>query len=146
MSCSHWSTTDNTPRSHSTRASCCCKGHWSGMNIAAMVAGFVIFPPLGFIVLLWTLAGRPISELPGAIREKWRQYAGGKQDMKPEASDNVIFKEYQQTQYDRINEIKQEIRTRAERFAAFRADARRRKDQEEFDAFMSSAPVNDKDE
>ena len=115
------------------------------MNIAALVAGFVIFPPLGFIVLLWTLSGRPITELPGAIRDKWNQYKGGKREMKPEASDNAVFKEYQQTQYDRINEIKEEIRTRAQRFAAFRSDAQRRKDQEEFDTFMSSAPVNDKD-
>ncbi|MGV6858918.1 MAG: DUF2852 domain-containing protein [bacterium] len=146
MSCTHWSNSNNDAHTSSSRHNHCCKGHWSGMNIAAMVVGFIIFPPLGLVVLLWTLAGRPINELPGAVRDKWNQYAGGKKEMKPDSSDNVVFKEYQQTQYDRINELKEEIRSRAKRFAAFRSDAARRKDQEEFDAFMSSAPSNDKEQ
>ncbi len=146
MSCSHWSTRHDDPRSMQSRSPACCKGHWSGLNIAAMVIGFIIFPPLGLIVLFWTLAGHPIQALPGAIQRKWNDYIGGKKQMPTSNNNNVVFQEYQQTQYDRINELKEEIRSRAERFATFRSDAKRRKDQEEFDAFMSSAPVNDKDE
>ena len=57
-----------------------------------------------------------------------------------QGSDNEIFNEYQQTQYDRISEIKEEIRTRARRFAEFRSDAKRRADEEEFRRFMDDSP------
>lgn len=121
----------------------CGKGHWSGANIFAMVLGFVIFPPLGLVVLFWTLAGHPIQELPEAVRNKWQQFksSGGKAGHGH--SDNVVFNEYQQTQYDRIREIKEEIGNRAERFKTFRSDAKRRADQEEFDRFMSDSPKTD---
>ena len=60
-----------------------------------------------------------------------------------EAVDNVVFNEYQQTQYDRIREIKEEIKSRANRFSEFRMDAKRRADQEEFNRFMASGPYSD---
>lgn len=118
----------------------CGGGHWSGMNIAAMVLGFIIFPPLGFAVLVWALLGRPVQELPGWVRDKWHQYFGAGRAISSGDSDNVIFNEYQQTQYDRIQEIKDEIRRRADAFRSFRFDAKRRKDQQEFDDFMSTSP------
>ncbi|MCB1755746.1 MAG: DUF2852 domain-containing protein [Gammaproteobacteria bacterium] len=123
-------------------ASPCGRGHWSAANIFAMVVGFMLFPPLGLGILFWTLAGYPIQDLPGAVRSKWEQYKPGGHSEPRVHSDNVVFREYQQTQYDRIHEIKEEIRNRAERFHAWRANARRRADQEEFDSFMSSNPEN----
>jgi hypothetical protein len=124
----------------------CGQGHWSGANIAAMVLGFIIFPPIGFVVLLWTILGHPIQDLPGWVRDKWNQFfrkssAGSHGD-----SENIVFNEYQQTQYDRIREIKEEIKRRAEAFRSFRFDAKRRKDQEEFDDFMASKPTDSRDE
>lgn len=121
----------------------CGKGHWSGANIFAMVLGFVIFPPLGLVVLFWTLAGHPIQALPEAIRNKWQQFKAGGRHSGHGTSDNEVFNDYQQTQYDRIREIKEEIGNRAERFKSFRSDAKRRADQEEFDRFMSDSPKND---
>ena len=55
-------------------------------------------------------------------------------------SDNLVFNEYQQTQYDHIQEIKEEIKKRAAAFRAFRSDAKRRKDHREFEEFMASSP------
>lgn len=55
-------------------------------------------------------------------------------------SDNSLFNEFQQTQYDRIREIKEEIKDRSNRFNEYRADAKRRADEEEFNNFMSSSP------
>ena len=43
-------------------------------------------------------------------------------------SDNVVFNEFQQTQYDRIKEIREEIRQRSRRFAEFRVKANRARD------------------
>ena len=121
-------------------------GHWSAANIAAMVLGFIIFAPLGFAVLVWTLLGHPIQELPGRVREKWSQLFRGRKSAVYSDSDNSVFNEYQQTQFDRIREIREEIRNRAEAFRQFRADAQRRKDRQEFDDFMSNRPRNGHDE
>lgn len=79
------------------------------------------------------------------IREKWSTVTGGGHRTGGHAasSDNVVFDEFQQTQYDRIREIKDEIKERSRRFAEFRARARRRADEAEFNEFMSEAPPRD---
>lgn len=117
-----------------------CGGHWTGMNIAAMVVGFVFFWPLGLVILYWTLKGRNVKELPVAIKDRVSHLMGGV-SRDGYGTGNVVFNEYQQTQYDRIREIKAEIKERSDRFNEFRADARRRADQEEFDRFMASSPT-----
>jgi len=116
------------------------KAHWSGFNIAAMVLGFVFFWPIGLFVLFWIMQGRNAQELPPAIREKWLQLKGS-WSSEHHAADNVVFSEYQQTQYDRIHEIKAEIRSRARRFHEYRASVRRGADQEEFNRFMADTPA-----
>ncbi len=114
---------------------------WSGINIAAMVIGFVFFWPVGLVVLFWIMSGRQVQELPGAIREQWMSLFGKGDAV--DAVDNVVFNEYQQTQYDRIREIKEEIKSQASRFSDFRTEAKRRADQEEFNQFMARGPYSD---
>ena len=124
------------------RGSCCGWGahaSWSGSNILALVLGFVFFWPLGLFFLYWILKGRQVNELPGKISEKWSQFKGGNMS-RSDTSDNIVFNEYQQTQYDRIREIRDEIKDRAQRFSQFRSDAKRRADEEEFRRFMDEAP------
>lgn len=121
----------------------CGKGKWTPINIAAMVLGFVVFWPIGLVLLFWILSGRDVQELPGAIRQKWSQYATGGSSHANGESDNAVFNDYQQTQYDRIAEIKQEIKDRARRFREFRADAKRRADEDEFKQFMDRKPDSD---
>jgi len=101
-----------------------------------MVVGFVFFWPFGLVVLYWILKGHDVRDLPAAMRDKWQQLRGGNYGR----SDNVMFNEYQQTQYDRIKEIKDEIDARGKRFDEFRAAAKRREDEEEFSRFMASSP------
>lgn len=119
-----------------------CGGHWTGLNIAAMVVGFVFFWPIGLVILYWTLKGRNVKELPAALKDRVGQMMGSC-GRDAGGSGNVVFNEFQQTQYDRIREIKAEIKERSDRFNAFRADAKRRADQEEFDRFMASAPASE---
>lgn len=115
------------------------KGNWSSFNIAAMVLSFVFFWPIGLLVLFWILSGRNAQELPGAIKAKWQEFFGATQGF-GERSGNTVFNDFQQTQYDRINEIKDEIKARAERFKEFKADAQKRADQDEFNRFMANHP------
>jgi len=104
-----------------------------------MVASFVIFWPFGLVVLFWILTGRNVKDLPGAIQNKWHELRGSSHSFSMH-SGNVVFNEFQQTQYDRINEIKHEIKMRSERFKEFRGEAQRRADKEEFDRFMANFP------
>lgn len=132
-------------QSWSRRGGRTCKGNWSGFNIAAMVVGFVFFWPVGLVVLFWIMSGRQARDLPGAVREQWdRLFSNGKPDIF--GNDNVVFSDYQQTQYDRISEIKEEIKSRARRFGEFRMDIKRRKDQDEFNRFMADGPKPNADE
>ena len=120
------------------------RGNWSGLNIAAMVVGFVIFWPIGLLILYWIARGRSVKDLPSGIRHQWSRFSGHWQTGDAtglDASENVVFNEFQQTQYDRIREIKDEIKERSRRFAEFRASAKRRADEEEFNRFMNEAPT-----
>ena len=127
----------------------CCGGwgkgaNWSGTNIAAMVVGFVLFWPVGLFILYWIVTGRDVRELPQWIHQQWSRVTGmcnrNEGFSKDARSDNVVFNEFQQTQYDRIKEIREEIRQRSRRFAEFRVKAKRRADEEEFNRFMGDAP------
>jgi hypothetical protein len=114
-----------------------------------MVVGFVLFWPVGLCVLLWSISGRDVRELPEAISRQWSRIAGTwagawgghNGDGARGPSDNTVFEEFQQAQRERIREIRDEIKDRARRFRDFRADAKRRADEEEFNRFMSGGPT-----
>lgn len=147
MTSSNSSTTDQP--GNRSRGHCCGnwggRGNWSGLNIAAMVIGFVLFWPIGLFVLYWIVTGRNVRDLPQGIRHQWSKVSGNRHGNNSSGryggEDNVVFNEYQQTQYDRIREIKDEIKERSRRFGEFRANAKRRADEEEFNRFMTDAPV-----
>ncbi|MEM7251838.1 MAG: DUF2852 domain-containing protein [Pseudomonadota bacterium] len=146
MSSSSASTVDRLSRRSRGRCwgGCARNANWSGINIAAMVVGFVLFWPIGLFILFWIIAGREVRDLPQWISEKWSRaldmWNGKERKSRDERSDNVVFEEFQQTQYDRIREIKAEIKERSRRFADFRANAKRRADEDEFNRFMAQAP------
>ena len=132
----------NNNGTHDKGARCCGFGNsanWSITNIIAMVIGFVLFWPLGLFMLYWIFKGRDVTELGRHLSEKWNRFKG-KDTAEGGGTDNQVFNEYQQTQYDRIREIKDEIKERARRFADFRSDAKRRADEEEFRRFMDDTP------
>jgi len=124
------STTSTIDRSGRANGSCRTgRANWSGINIAAMVFGFVFFWPVGLFVLYWILTGREVLDLPAAMPSmlnRVKEVFGGSsnEDVKIQ-SGNSIFNDFQQTQHDRIREIKEE-------------------NQNEFDAFMASAPEQGK--
>lgn len=116
------------------------KGNWSGLNIAAMVFGFVLFWPIGLLVLFWICSGRSVQSLPEAIQRQWSRFRQVAGIGGAHTSSNSVFDAYQETQYDRIREIKEEIRSRADRFQAFSDEAKRKRDEEEFRRFMANNP------
>ena len=134
--------TMNNNGNHDKGSGCCGFGasaNWSVTNIVAMVIGFVLFWPLGLFMLYWIFKGRDVTDLRRHLVEKWNRFKGN-DATEAGGTDNQVFNEYQQTQFDRIREIKDEIKERARRFAQFRSDAKRRADEEEFRRFMDDSP------
>ncbi|MCF6190958.1 MAG: DUF2852 domain-containing protein [Cocleimonas sp.] len=129
---------------YSHRHSCCgmgrggSRGNWSGVNIAAMVIGFVLFWPIGLVILYWNITGRNLKDLPKAAQKKWSSVFNATKSHENSNGENSVFDEFQQTQYDRISELKEEIKSRAKHFKIFKSDAKRRADEAEFKDFMSS--------
>jgi hypothetical protein len=146
MSSSSGSTNDQS--NNRSRGQCCGgwgkKGNWSGLNIAAMVLGFVFFWPVGLFVLYWIITGRNVKKMPQEVRHQWSRVTGNRNGNDSFSNngrnDNVVFNEFQQTQYDRIREIKEEVKARSHRFSEFRTNAKRRADEDEFNRFMADAP------
>ncbi len=145
MSCSNGSVNKGHKSNHhfGGGGACCATGNWSGLNIAAMVIGFVAFWPLGLFLLYWNISGRDVRDLPEAIRDKWNGFKSRSCRCEAGQTGNSVFEEFQQTQYDRIREIKEEIKNRAQRFSEFRSEAKRRADEKEFREFMSNKPDSD---
>jgi len=52
------------------------KGNWTGLNIAVMVASFVVFWPFGLFVLFWILTGRNdrINEIKHEIKMRSERF------------------------------------------------------------------------
>ena len=147
MTSSSNSTGQHTDAGASKRSRCkrSSDANWSGINIAVMVAGFMLFWPIGLFMLFWILIGRDAQALPATIRQQWSKvtgfWEGTNGQHAHDSTENVVFNEFQQTQYERIREIKDELSERARRFRDFRANAQRRADEEEFSNFMSDAPA-----
>lgn len=147
MTSSSGSTANDSGQFRDSHKGCCMRGNWSGMNIAAMVIGFVIFWPIGLFLLYWNVSGRDVKDLPSAIQEKWSAMFNGSfyrtRGNEDSNGENSVFDEFQETQYDRVTELKEEIKKRASSFRDFRSDAKRSVDESEFNEFMSSDQSKD---
>ena len=74
-----------------------CGGNWSGLNIAAMVVGFVLFWPVGLFLLFWNITGGDVKELPDVIRGLWSRiddaWRGNVSDSRS-TTENGVFNEF----------------------------------------------------
>jgi len=144
MWCSNGSTTERYGTKNSSESNTCSnsKSNFTGFNLLAMILGFVFFWPVGLLIVFWICSGRRVQDLPSAIRDLWDRGFSVTSQQSQGVSDNSVFNAYQQTQFDRISEIKEEIKSRAKRFNEFRSDAQRRADEDEFNRFMNDTPNN----
>jgi hypothetical protein len=90
--------------------------------IAAMVVGFVMFWPVGFVFLYFLIRRKQMA--CNFRRADWSAY----RVMRP--TGNAAFDDYRRATLDRLEEESRE-------FGAFVERLRRAKDQSEFEAFMA---------
>jgi hypothetical protein len=123
----------------------CHKGkrRWSAYEIIAMVAGFIIFWPLGLLALflkLWNgemWRGASEGNAPWAgwkmpSSDSWRAPSYG-----IASSGNAAFDEYKRTQLARLEEERRKLDDEQKAFREHLARLRKAKDQDEFDRFMA---------
>jgi hypothetical protein len=118
--------------------------------IAVMVAGFILFWPIGLAILAYLLwSGRMGCGRHGGDMSRWQQRMADKWDGKMErwgremrgfhSSGNHVFDDYREETLRRLEEEQREFRE-------FLARLRKAKDKDEFDQFMAerrSRPATD---
>lgn len=121
---------------------------WSAWEVGAMVAGFVIFWPLGLVAIflkwkngeMWS--GASDGKAPwagvnwkGADFQAWKSQAGfGGQSGR---TGNAAFDEYRRNELARLEEERRKLEAEQREFVTFLERLRKAKDQDEFDRFMA---------
>jgi len=122
-------------------------GRWSAWEIGAMVAGFVVFWPLGLIALflkwkngeMWkgsadTAAPWASFKAPDLSGWNWKGQASSYGFA---GSGNAAFDTYKREQLKRLDEERRRLDDEQKAFRNFVERLRRAKDQDEFDHFMN---------
>lgn len=121
------------------------KPQWSPLTIALMVLGFVIFWPLGLLVLGYILWGEKFGGSAEKAQAYWNKGCSfvrnnhkhqgfGQSGYAP--SGNAAFDDYRSEQLRRLEEERARLDAEVEAFHEYMANLRRARDREEFDRFM----------
>lgn len=122
---------------------------WTPFTIILMVIGFIVFWPLGLLMLAYILWGDRIPEFKANARTRGFARSGpgcfggprsmhrGPDRMYREESGNAAFDEYRERELRRLEEERRRLDQERQDFEAYVQNLRRAKDQEEFDRFMA---------
>ena len=119
---------------------------WTPLTIALMIIGFIVFWPLGLLMLGYIIWGHRVPELKrhfeGAgdsmardFRGCWgsrRSYSGTSR------SGNFAFDDYREKELKRLDVERRRLDEERREFEAYVHDLRRARDKEEFDRFMAN--------
>ena len=143
------------PRSESQGRRCGggITSRWSVWEIGAMVAGFVVFWPLGLLALflkwkngeMWRGASESAAPWVSFKKPDFQSWQGFKHQSSAygfSGSGNAAFDAYKREQLKRLDEERRKLEDEQKSFRDFVEKVRRAKDQDEFDRFMAdrSAP------
>lgn len=103
-------------------------GRWTPLSILAVVAGFILWWPLGLTVLAYILWAGPVDTLADDGAKKFREAFGARSA--PRGSGNAAFDAY------RADTLKRLEAEQAE-FADYLNRLREARDREEFERFMA---------
>ena len=118
----------------------CLKRGWSPLNIVLMIAGFIIFWPLGLAMIAWIIWGDEIGRM---FSDAKAQFHGAARATPFSAATsrrtgNLAFDEYRTAELKRLAEERRKLEEMRAEFEGFVAELRRAKDQEEFKRFMAN--------
>lgn len=121
------------------------KCSWSALEVAAMVAGFVIFWPLGLMAMF--LKWKKGEMWPGSTsKAPWSDWnwkmpamgsAWGNRSYGFASSGNAAFDDYKRSELERLEAERRKLDEEQKAFAEHLANLRKARDKEEFDRFMA---------
>ncbi|MCB1502770.1 MAG: DUF2852 domain-containing protein [Bauldia sp.] len=116
---------------------------WTPLTIALMVIGFIVFWPLGLLMLAYIVWGHRVPDLrrhfegmKQEFRSDFRERSRGCGSRGFTRSGNVAFDEYRERELKRLEEERRRLEQERHEFETFMQNLRRARDQEEFDRFM----------
>jgi len=116
------------------------KSRWSPLHVAAVIAGFVVWWPLGLLALAFFLWGDrfPKDRVREGFERAKAEFGGFASDRRPWSSTgNSAFDEYRAETLRRLEEERRRLEEEGRAFAEFMRNLRRARDKEEFDRFMA---------
>ena len=110
-----------------------------GLEIAAIIIGFIFAWPLALAYLAWKLLGYPV---PNELKEFFeKNFSRLSESFRPRphysSTGNFAFDEYRRRELERLEAERRRLDEEAHGFAQFVEELKRAKDREEFDAFMA---------
>jgi len=120
-------------------------GRWSAWEIGAMVAGFVVFWPLGLLALflkwkngeMWKGSAETAAPWAGLKAPDFSAWKSQATSYGFAGSGNDAFDTYKREQLKRLDEERRRLEDEQRAFRDFVDRLRRAKDQDEFDRFMA---------
>jgi len=119
---------------------------WTPLTIILMVVGFIIYWPVGLVVLAYILAGDRIPEVKRFFADGqgkkgwWRESRSGSKGYS--RTGNAAFDEYREREMKRLEEERKKLDEELRAFEAYMHDLRMARDREEFDRFKRDASAN----
>ena len=113
---------------------------WTPLTVVLMVIGFMLFWPLGLIMLAYILWGDHVPEVRrhfAGMRRSWSRDWGGCGPRGYARSGNSAFDDYRERELRRLDEERRKLDEAQREFAEYSDAIRRAKDREEFDRFMA---------
>lgn len=142
---------DGTSETGHTRKSCAWgKGKWSGWEIGAIAAGFLVFWPVGLLGLFWKMkkgelwkgsaeSGMPWAAWKGkgkSMTEHFKSWNNQGDTLRTHTG-NHAFEEYKAAELVKLDEMRRKLEEDQKAFGDFMERVRRAKDKEEFERFMA---------
>lgn len=128
----------------------CGVAGWRPIEILAVGLGFMVYWPIGLGLLVWKLAQRRVAfdgstDWFGNWRRKFEGFATGPGGFGAGPmgsgfagrSGNVAFDEWRKAEIERLEQERRKLETAQREFEDFVHEARKARDREEFERFMS---------
>nr|WP_272213350.1 DUF2852 domain-containing protein [Marinicella sp. W31]MDC2879301.1 DUF2852 domain-containing protein [Marinicella sp. W31] len=115
---------------------------WTPLTIALMVIGFVVFWPLGLVMLAYIIWGDRLNMNKGEWkRSAERAFGSCKRNMRNadttmHPTGNAAFDEWRRSEMERIEAERRKLDEMHAEFDRYSDELRKARDREEFDRFM----------
>jgi hypothetical protein len=127
--------------------SCSTRGRWHPLHVVAVIAGFLIWWPLGLAALAYFIWGDrfPRDRVREGFERARAEFTGFGRDQRGygfagpnwSGTGNAAFDDYRRETLRRLEEERRRIEEEGRAFSEFVANLRRARDKEEFDRFMA---------